>query len=200
LAGIKHDQQELEDHCCFACFDGCCAVAELFGAYRVVRVVDGDTAVIEYFGKQERVRLLCVNTPESVHPDKKQNIPMGKVASNYTAMKLMGKYVELEFGPERRDRYGRLLGYLFLDGMNFNVEVVRNGLSPYYTKFGSSRSYDHDFKEAEKFARKNKLNIWGDPELSQKYLRLKSKWGMEKEERKSTSSLAPSSLSTALKD
>jgi endonuclease YncB( thermonuclease family) len=49
--------------------------------YQVVRVVDGDTIVIMYNGKYEKVRLLCVNTPEFVHPDEKQNIPMGKVAS-----------------------------------------------------------------------------------------------------------------------
>jgi len=48
------------------------------GQYKVTRVVDGDTIVIRYNGKFEKVRLLCVNTPESVHPDKKQNIPMGK--------------------------------------------------------------------------------------------------------------------------
>ena len=53
------------------------------GQYKVVQVVDGDTIVVYYQGKHEKVRLLCVDTPESVHPDKKQNIPMGKVASKY---------------------------------------------------------------------------------------------------------------------
>jgi micrococcal nuclease len=56
------------------------------GQYQVIRVVDGDTIVIKYDGKDEKVRLLCVNTPESVHPDEKQNIPMGKVASNSTEL------------------------------------------------------------------------------------------------------------------
>jgi len=54
------------------------------GQYRVVRVVDGDTIVINYHDKYEKVRFLCVDTPESVHPDKKRNIPIGKVASKYT--------------------------------------------------------------------------------------------------------------------
>ena len=67
------------------------------GQYKIVRVVDGDTILIRYNGKNEKVRLLCVNTPESVHPDKKQNIPMGKVASRYTQKKLIGKSVDLEF-------------------------------------------------------------------------------------------------------
>ena len=53
------------------------------GQYRVIRVVDGDTIVVDYQGKHEKIRLLCVNTPESVHPDKKQNISMGKTASRY---------------------------------------------------------------------------------------------------------------------
>ena len=148
------------------------------GQYKVIRVVDGDTIVVDYNGKHEKVRLLCVNTPESVHPDRKQNIPVGKVASNYAKKKLGGKYVEIEFeGSRRRGNYGRLLTYVFVDGQNFNLDLVKQGLSPYYTKYGRSQKYDHEFKVAEKSARKQKLNIWGDSELSQKYLRLKSKWG-----------------------
>ena len=151
------------------------AVAE---QYKVVRVVDGDTIVIKYGGKYEKVRLLCVNTPESVHPDEKQNIPMGKVASKYTQKKLAGKYVKLEFEVNRlRGNYGRLLAYVFVDGQNLNLDLVRQGLSPYYTKYGKSQRYDSEFRLAEKQARKEKINIWGDPDLAKKYLRLKSKWG-----------------------
>lgn len=145
--------------------------------YKVIRVVDGDTIVIDYQGKYEKVRLLCVNTPESVHPDKKQNVPMGKVASDYTKNRLKGKYVDLEFEGPIRGRYGRLLAYVFVDGINFNLELVKEGLSPYYTKYGLSQKHDKEFREAERYARKHKLNIWGDPGLTQKYLRLKSKWG-----------------------
>jgi len=148
------------------------------GQYKVVRVVDGDTIVVKYGGKFEKVRLLCVNTPESVHADTKQNIPMGKVASNYTLKKLTGKYVKLEFEISRlRGNYGRLLAYVFIDGQNLNLDLVREGLSPYYTKYGRSQKYNAEFRAAEKQARKEKLNIWGDPELTKKYLRLKSKWG-----------------------
>ena len=148
------------------------------GQYQVIRVVDGDTIVIRYNGKYEKVRLLCVNTPESVHPDKKQNIPMGKVASKYTQKKLTGKFVDLEFETKKlRGNYGRLLAYVFVDGQNFNLDLVRQGLSPYYTKYGKSEKYDAEFRAAEKQARKEKLNIWRDSELTKKYLRLKSKWG-----------------------
>ena len=119
-----------------------------------------------------------MNTPESVHPDKKQNIPMGKVASKHTQKKLTGKYVKLEFEIDRlRGNYGRLLAYVFVDGQNLNLDLVRQGLSPYYIKYGKSQKYNSEFRSAEKKARKEKLNIWGDLELTKKYLRLKSKWG-----------------------
>ena len=82
--------------------------------YRVVRVVDGDTIVVEYKGKLGKVRLLRVNAPESVHPDKKQNIPMGEIASDFTKGRLKGRYVDLEFEGPFRGRYGRLLAYVFV--------------------------------------------------------------------------------------
>lgn len=150
----------------------------LAGQYQVIRVFDGDTIVVKYGGKYEKIRMLCVNTPESVHQDEKQNIPMGKVASRYTQKKLIGKDVRLEFEIKRiRGNHGRLLAYVFVDGQNFNLDLVRHGLSPYYTKYGKSEKYDSEFRAAEKQARKEKLNIWGNPELTKKYLRLKSKWG-----------------------
>jgi micrococcal nuclease len=153
-------------------------VLTIAGQYKVIRVVDGDTIVIKYNGKYEKVRLLCVNTPESVHSDAKQNVPMGKVASKYTQKRLTGKDVNLEFEIDRlRGNLGRLLAYVFVDGQNLNLDLVRQGLSPYYTKYGKSQKYDSEFCAAEKQARKEKLNIWGDPELTKKYLRLKSKWG-----------------------
>jgi len=153
--------------------------------YKVIRVVDGDTIVIDYNGNPEKVRLLCVNTPESVHPDRKQNVPMGKVASRYAKKRLSGKYVDLEFeGNRTRGKYRRLLTYVFVDGENLNLELVREGLSPYYTKYGLSENYDRDFREAERFARKHRLNIWEDTALTSKYFRLKSKWGQKRSEAK----------------
>ena len=87
----------------------------------------------DYLCNSEKIRLLFVNTPESVHPDKKQNIPFGKIASSYTKKRLEGNYIDLEFEGDLRDRYNRILAYVFLDGINFNVKLVQQGLSPYYT-------------------------------------------------------------------
>jgi endonuclease YncB( thermonuclease family) len=147
------------------------------GPYQVVRVVDGDTIILLRKGKQERVRLLRVNTPESVHPDKKQNTAMGVEASDFTKERLSGKEVMLEFEGEQRDHYGRLLGYVFVGEENFCVTLVKEGFSPYYTAYGLSEKYDNEFRQAEREARDARLGIWSTPESTEKYLRLKSKWG-----------------------
>lgn len=139
----------------------------LSGQHRVIRVVDGDTIIVDYYGKAEKVRLLCVDTPESVHPDPSRNEPMGKVASDYARARLERQRVDLEFeGDRQRDRYNRLLAYVFIERQNFNIELVREGLSPYYTRFGTSQKYDSAFRAAEKFARENKKGIWATADLA----------------------------------
>jgi len=132
------------------------------GQYKVVRVVDGDTIVIRYNGKYEKVGLLCINTSKSVHVDEKQGVTMAEVAFRYTQKKLTGKYVGLEFESWLRGRYGVLFAYVFVDGKNINLELVRQGLSRYYIKYGQSKNYHNEFKIAEHHARKEKLNIWSD--------------------------------------
>ncbi len=78
--------------------------------YEVVRVVDGDTIVVKIEGKEEKVRLIGVNTPEST-TDKE---PFGKEASDFTKRALEGRRVYLEFDVQERDKYGRLLAYVWL--------------------------------------------------------------------------------------
>ena len=116
----------------------------------VIGVVDGDTVVIDFNTGPEKLRFLSVDTPESVHPDKKQNIPMGRVASEYTKSRLLRKYVEVEHEGPLRGKMNRLLGYVFIDGENFSLELVRQGLSPYYTKYGFSQKYHKESVIAEK--------------------------------------------------
>ncbi len=145
---------------------------------RVLRVVDGDTLVVENAGKEERVRLLMVNTPESVHPDARKNVPFGKTVSEFTHNRLDGRQVRLHFEPghEQRDRYGRLLCYVFVGERNFNLDLVTEGMSPYYTEYGHSQEFDKEFREAEKTAQERKKGIWGDPDLAHQYRELKKKW------------------------
>lgn len=145
----------------------------------VKKIVDGDTIICEIDGTTERVRLLEVDTPESVHPDSARNVPMGKIASSYTESKLHGKTVTLEFEKNKRDTFGRLLAYVFVEKVNFNVELVREGFSPYYTKYGKSSKYDAAFISAETSARERKLNIWKNRDMENKYLQLKAKWDID---------------------
>ena len=103
------------------------AETDTTGLYKVIRVVDGDTIVINYEGKNEKLRFIGVDTPESVHPDKTKNTSYGKLAAEYTKGKLLGKSVRLEFDVEKTDKYGRLLAYVYLDDKMFNKTLLEEG-------------------------------------------------------------------------
>lgn len=82
----------------------------------VLRVVDGDTLVVYYNGEECRVRLIGIDTPESVHPDETKNTDAGVAASEYTKSQLPeGSIVYLQKDTSEADRYGRLLRYVWID-------------------------------------------------------------------------------------
>ncbi|MFC1479539.1 thermonuclease family protein [Planctomycetota bacterium] len=142
-----------------------------FPIYRLVYVVDADTFIIDMDGKEERVRLLYVNTPESYHPGRKKNTVEGLVV--YALVKNMLQpgtkvVLEKEEGRDDRDRYRSLLRYMFVPGkitggetdyINFNVWLVKNGYSPYYVEHGRSKKYDKEFREAAEFFKNNKVEL-----------------------------------------
>ena len=105
-------------------------------AYKVIRVIDGDTVKIDYNGKATNVRLIGVDTPETVHPNKPVEA-YGKEASNFTKNLLRGESVYLRFDTNRTDTFGRLLAYLYRapDGLFVNLEIVRQGYGHAYTQF-----------------------------------------------------------------
>lgn len=109
----------------------------------VTRVVDGDTIEVRLGGRSEDVRLIGVDTPETVKPDTPVQC-FGERASHFTKRQLTGRRVRLVFGVERRDVYGRLLAYVYLAnstlpvpqpgqsrqrGWLFNAILVRRGLA-----------------------------------------------------------------------
>jgi micrococcal nuclease len=98
------------------------------GAARVVRVVDGDTILVALDGREERVRYIGVDTPETVKPDTPVQC-FGKRASAYNHALLDGRAVRLVGDAEARDRYGRLLAYVYRagDGLFVNGALVRDG-------------------------------------------------------------------------
>ena len=121
----------------------------------VQRVVDGDTLVL---GTGERVRLIGVNTPETVHP-KKAVEAFGKEVSAFTKRMVEGKLVRLEFDPlssrrsDGKDRYSRTLAYVFLqDGTHLNAEIIRQGYG-FAVSSSPPRKYQNQFRQLEREAR-----------------------------------------------
>lgn len=140
----------------------------------VVSVTDGDTVEVEYDnGTRETVRLLGVDTPE-VHTDNDpaefEGVPdtsdgdtclyyEGKVASAMAENRLLGERVTLKYDSEadRRGYYGRLLAYVYVDGENFNYQLIDHGHARVYD---SSFSKSDEFYAAESDARSASVGVW----------------------------------------
>jgi len=111
--------------------------AELFGPHEIVRVVDGDTLIVNIDGENTRVRMIGIDTPESV-PDNPDRITKeGLEASNYTKSLLTGAEVLLEYDKERTDQYGRTLAYVYMNDDNdlvfINELLVQEGFADLMT-------------------------------------------------------------------
>jgi micrococcal nuclease len=126
------------------------------GGWRVVeRVVDGDTLVLD---GGERVRLIGVDTPESVDPHRPVE-RFSKEAAAFTRRLAEGKRARLEFGDESRDRFKRTLAYVWLeDGTFLNAEIIRQGYGHAYTRFPFR--YAEQFRALEREARENRRGLW----------------------------------------
>ena len=126
--------------------------------YLCTRVIDGDTIVVNINGKKEKVRLIGVDTPETKHPQKPVQ-RFGKEAYLFTKKMVEGKEVRLEYDWQKRDKYGRLLAYVFLtDGTFLNAEIIKQGYGFAYTKYPFK--YLDEFRRYEREARENKRGLW----------------------------------------
>jgi len=131
--------------------------------YSVTNVVDGDTIDVSINGKVERLRLIGINTPETVDPRKPVEC-FGVEASNKAKTLLTGKkvYLEKDITQGELDKYNRLLRYVFLeDGTNFNLLMIKEGYAYEYT-YDIPYKYQTEFKNAQKVAQSNKAGQWGD--------------------------------------
>ncbi|MBI2621362.1 MAG: thermonuclease family protein [Candidatus Levybacteria bacterium] len=129
--------------------------------YRVVKIVDGDTLDVEIDGKIERLRLIGIDTPETVDPRKSVKC-YGREASNKAKELLEGQFVSLESDETQgeRDKYKRLLRYVFLaDGTNFNLYMIAEGYAHEYT-YANPYKYQVEFRQAEIDARENSRGLW----------------------------------------
>lgn len=120
-----------------------------------VRVIDGDT--IELDGK-EKVRLIGVDTPETVDPRRPVGY-FGREASAFTRSLVEKRRVRLEYDQTRTDRFGRTLAYVYReDGLFVNLEIIRQGYGFAYTKY-PFREMER-FRSAEREARTARRGQW----------------------------------------
>ena len=141
-----------------------------FADVRVVYIYDGDTIKL---ANGERVRFLGIDTPESSEnkklfrdaqrsgQDVQEILAMGHVAAEYTRSLLKGRRVRLEFDIEKRDKYGRLLAYIYRvdDGLFVNEDVIKNGYA-YPMTIPPNIRYAERFRKLFREAQKAKRGLW----------------------------------------
>ena len=121
---------------------------------KVLRVVDGDTFKCMIDGKEQTVRLIGVDTPESVNPKEEKNTVEGKIASEYTKRYLENRDVELEYDIQKTDKYGRILAYVWNGDTLFNFKLIRDGIAKPMT-IAPNVKYSKIIKNLEKKAVEN---------------------------------------------
>lgn len=130
------------------------------GFYRVTKVNDGDTIVVDMNGVTETVRFIGVDTPETHKP----NTPVqcfGPQASAFTTKTLAGSSVRLESDPtnDNRDRYDRLLRYVYTqNGTLLNLALIEQGYGFAYTSFPFQKK--QEFAQAQTRAQSTKIGLW----------------------------------------
>jgi micrococcal nuclease len=136
-----------------------------FKNFKITKIVDGDTIEVqkEVDGnmKKYKVRLLGINTPESVDPRREVEC-FGKEASAYAKENFLGKIVNLETDDtqDKYDKYDRLLAYIFLeDGQMINRKLIADGYAYEYT-YDKPYKYQKDFKDIQRFAKSENRGLW----------------------------------------
>ncbi|MDR2481790.1 MAG: thermonuclease family protein [Spirochaetaceae bacterium] len=133
-------------------------------AAKVVKHTDGDTVRVEFenpppeIKKIESLRMIGVDTPETVHPKKKVEY-FGKEASDFTKQRLLDKTVYIAFDYNIRDKYKRLLVYIYTaSGKCHNADLIARGYGHAYTAFPFQ--FLDEFRLLEKKARTRRLGLW----------------------------------------
>ncbi|NOU84925.1 nuclease precursor [Paenibacillus sp. LMG 31460] len=134
------------------------AEASKYLTAKVTKVVDGDTIDVLIGDKKETVRFVLVDTPETKHPSKPVE-PYGPEASKFTTDMLEGKEVKLEKDVSERDKYGRLLMYVWFDDKMVNEQLLEKGLAR-VAIYQPDVKYVDKFREIQKKAQQAGTGIW----------------------------------------
>lgn len=117
-------------------------------------VVDGDTIAVGFFGKNERVRVIGVDTPE-------RDEDLYKEATDFTKEFLKSKPVEIEIcSLERRDDYGRLLAWVYAGGVSLEEELLKSGLAKTLAIPPCGRRFKSEYKKLKNSAKEKGLGLW----------------------------------------
>lgn len=125
----------------------------------VVAVIDGDTVSVDWRGRRQTVRLLGVDTPETVHPERPVEC-FGPEAAAFTRSLLLGRPVELAFDRVRYDRYGRLLAYASVQGRRVNDQLLAEGYARLMV-IPPNTAHARALLAAELEARQSGRGLWG---------------------------------------
>lgn len=123
--------------------------------YKVVRVIDGDTIEVSGLGN---VRYIGINTPETKHPSKPVEY-YGREAEEANRKLVEGKTVKLEFDVQQRDKYGRVLAYVYVGSTFVNAWLVENGFAQVMT-IPPNVKYADLFVQLEREAREAGRGLW----------------------------------------
>jgi micrococcal nuclease len=126
----------------------------------VVRVVDGDTITVRLGERVESVRYIGVNTPELARNGKEEQ-PGARQAHAANRRLVEGRRVRLELDVQARDRYGRVLAYVWVGDTMINAELLRQGYAQVMTVPPNVRHRDH-FRTLERAARQARRGLWAD--------------------------------------
>ena len=132
------------------------------------KCVDGDTAWFNLNDDKIKTRFLGIDTPESTNKIEEY----GKEASNYTCGKLKNaKKIEIEYDDKsnKTDKYNRHLVWVFVDDHLLQTDILKEGLAEVKYIYGDY-SYLDELKEAEEYAKENKLNMWKSENTSDNLL------------------------------
>lgn len=126
----------------------------------LVKTIDGDTIKIKYEGKEQNVRYLLVDTPETSHPQLGKQ-PFGEQAKERNRALVNSGKLSIEFDVGQRvDKYGRLLAYVYVDGVNINEKLVEEGLARVGYVYPPNTRHLTKFEEAQKRAKAKRIGIW----------------------------------------
>ena len=124
----------------------------------VVRVVDGDTILVQLADRVEKVRYIGVDSPEIHHPVKGEE-PGGRAAATVNRGLVEGRRVRLELDVRTRDRWGRLLAYVWVGDTMINAELIRLGYAHVMTVPPNVR-YQELFVKLQREAREAGRGLW----------------------------------------